>query len=280
VDTKAALESRILARNKKHFAQAQGTTFTQEPFLSLTPDNLDEYFDQDGNAIHLPANTFTETTTVLQLLREAFDDRPPGIEQNFSLDAFIGSFLHWNEKTSTSPSGRHLGLYKSLVTVHCDSGQEFRDCPDDAPSLQHQATAVLDAIHLLSTGVAQRGLYLQRWTFVINAMIYKKAGVLELDELRVIYLFEADFNLLVGIIFGRRAVCIAVNHQRLHPNQFGKKGGECMDAAISKTLHNVIATYTKTPLGQFESDATACFDRIVMVLCFYAYGCPMILIRF
>jgi hypothetical protein len=96
-------------------------------------------------------------------------------------------------------------------------------------------------------------------------MIYKKAGVLELDELCVINFFEADFNLLVGIIFGRQTVHNAVDHQRLHLNQFGKKGGECMNAAISKTLHNVIATYTKTPLGQFESDATACFDQIVMV---------------
>jgi hypothetical protein len=131
--------------------------------------------------------------------------------------------------------------------------------------------------------VAQRGLYLHRWIFVINAMIYKKANVLELDELRVIHLFEADFNLLVGLVFGRRTVHNAVNHQRLHLNQFGKKGGECMDATISKTLHNVIAIYTKTPLGQFESDATACFDRIVMtfaMLCFFAYGYPMILIRF
>jgi hypothetical protein len=33
-------------------------------------------------------------------------------------------------------------------------------------------------------------------------MIYEKAGVLELDELRVIHLFEADFNLLIGLLFG------------------------------------------------------------------------------
>jgi hypothetical protein len=32
------------------------------------------------------------------------------------------------------------------------------------------------------------------WIFVINAMIYKKIGALELDELRVIHLFEAAFT--------------------------------------------------------------------------------------
>jgi hypothetical protein len=220
---------------------------------------------------------------VLSLLGDALADRPPGIASKVSFDDFIDSFLHWNKQTSTSPSGRHLGLYKSLVTAHWDSGKAFQEVTKDAPSIQAQVTAVLDAIHRLSAGVAARGLYLLRWIFVVNAMIYKKPGVLELDELRVIHLFEADFNLLVGLIFGRPTIHNAIDHQRLHPNQFGKKGGECMDAAISKTLHNITATYTKTPLNQFESVATACFDRIVMVfamLCFYAYGCPMILIHF
>jgi hypothetical protein len=50
-----------------------------------------------------------------------------------------------------------------------------------------------------------------------------------------------------------------------------------MDAAISKIRHNVIATYSKTPMGQFESDDTACFDRIVMLfamLCFSRMDAP------
>jgi hypothetical protein len=68
---------------------------------------------------------------------------------------------------------------------------------------------------------SERGLYLARWIAVINVMIYKKADMLELDELRVIHLFEADFNLLVGLIFGRSTVHNAVDHQRLHPSQFG-----------------------------------------------------------
>jgi hypothetical protein len=56
-----------------------------------------------------------------------------------------------------------------------------------------------------------------------------------------------------------------------------------MDAAVSKILHNVIATFSRTPMGQFESDTTSCFDRIVMVfamLCFFAYGCPSLLLQF
>jgi hypothetical protein len=39
-----------------------------------------------------------------------------------------------------------------------------------------------------------RGQYLLRWIQVFNIMIYKKAGILELDELHVIHLFEAGLQ--------------------------------------------------------------------------------------
>jgi hypothetical protein len=47
---------------------------------------------------------------------------------------------------------------------------------------------------------------------------------------------------------------------------------------LSKVLHNLLSTVTQTALGQFESDATACFDRIVMnfaLACFRSSGAPM-----
>jgi hypothetical protein len=50
-----------------------------------------------------------------------------------------------------------------------------------------------------------------------------------------------------------------VDQQLIHKGQFGKPGGECQDTALSKVLHNVIANFTKTPMGQFESDTTTCF---------------------
>jgi hypothetical protein len=192
INTKAKLESRILARNKKHFAQAENTPFTESPLKSMhVGEDLNKYFDLDGTPLHLPDGTFPETVTVLQLIREAFHERPPPIDPVVSFEALVTSLLHWDEKTSTSPSGRHLGLYKSLVTAHIDSGNEFGHQPgndDDTPTVQEHATEVLYAIYAAAVSVAQRGLYLDRWIHVVNAMIYKKPGVLELDELCVIQL--------------------------------------------------------------------------------------------
>jgi hypothetical protein len=69
-----------------------------------------------------------------------------------------------------------------------------------------------------------------------------------------------------------------VNHHVIHNGQYGKPGGECQDAALSKVLHNLLSTVTQTTLGQFESNATACFDRIVMnfaLACFRSSGAHM-----
>jgi hypothetical protein len=39
IDTRQALEAAIIARNKKHFAQAAGTPFTQEPLVCISSEN-------------------------------------------------------------------------------------------------------------------------------------------------------------------------------------------------------------------------------------------------
>jgi hypothetical protein len=48
INTKAELESRILERNKKHLAQAEGTPFAEAPLKNMSPANaLHDYFDSD-----------------------------------------------------------------------------------------------------------------------------------------------------------------------------------------------------------------------------------------
>jgi hypothetical protein len=94
---------------------------------------LASYFDVNGQPIGLPDGTFAETATVLKRLREAMEDRPSSISITISFEDFVSSFLHhWSEHTSTSPSGRHLGIYKSLLTAHCNSRGKFDDTEKDS----------------------------------------------------------------------------------------------------------------------------------------------------
>jgi hypothetical protein len=106
----------------------------------------------------------------------------------------------------------------ALITAHCNNSGEFWDInPDTALTTQEKAQAILEIIHGLAATAAHHCFYLRRWTKVVNVMIYKKAGCIELDKLRVIHLFEADFNLMIAILFGRRAMYHQVDRNSVAP---------------------------------------------------------------
>jgi hypothetical protein len=204
-------------------------------------NNFNSYEDAQSNAIEVPDDCFTETHTILEMLREDPADPPPSWSPELDFDTFISAFLHWKESTSTSPSRRHLGLYKALVMAHINASKEFdRKDPDNKydPTAKDKAEEIIRLIHGLASIATAQGLFICCWVHVINGMIYKKPGCTELDRLRIIHLFEANFNLFVAVLFGRRAMRHSVTQTLLHTGQCGKPGGECQDAAISKVLHN------------------------------------------
>jgi hypothetical protein len=187
-------------------------------------------------------------------------------------------------KLSTGNSPAAVGSVGSrkpsnLVTAYCNQRGEFSDLSADIQtSTQEMAEQILRMTHGLAAVVASHGFFLHRWIQVVNVMIYKKPGCVELDKLRVIHLFEADLNLMIGILFGRRAMYHQVDRGLLNQAQFRRPGGECQDSSISKVLHNLISAFTHTQMGQFKSDATACFDREVMkfvLTCYHLTGAPL-----
>jgi hypothetical protein len=58
--------------------------------------------------------------------------------------------------------------------------------------------AILDVTRL----AVQHGVVLDRWLDVVNVMIEKIPGRPLITKLRVIHLVEADFNLILGILWG------------------------------------------------------------------------------
>ena len=64
-----------------------------------------------------------------------------------------------------------------------------------------------------------------RWKHIISVMIEKKPGLFLLEKLRTINLFEADYNWLLGLIFGLRMVYSAEDQQQLSDSQWGARPG-------------------------------------------------------
>ena len=97
---------------------------------------------------------------------------------------------------TTSPSGRHLGHYKSLFTVidrslECDDRKELKE-------IQERIAGCYVAI--LNYAIRHNYSY-KRWKQILNFMIYKEQGNVKINRLRVIHIYEADYNFLIGAVW-------------------------------------------------------------------------------
>jgi hypothetical protein len=78
-----------------------------------------------------------------------------------------------------------------------------------------------------------------RWQVVVNAMLEKIAGNPLLHKLRVIHILEADYNLALKEIFGRRLMQNCELHGTLGEHQDGfRKGRSTMRTLLQNELFN------------------------------------------
>jgi Reverse transcriptase (RNA-dependent DNA polymerase) len=109
-------------------------------------------------------------------------------------------------------------------------------------------------------------------------MIEKVKGSPKIDKLRVIHLYEADYNIVQKIVWARKSVWQAHNLGRLHEGQAGSRPNQrAFDVVIQKEMKYEYARLTRTNLGTIDNDAKSCFDRIICNLAMLVsryYGVP------
>ena len=112
---------------------------------------------------------------------------------------------------------------------------------------------------------------LTQWRHAINVMIEKDTGSPNLNRLRIIHLFEADYNLLLKLLWGSRLVRKAIDLDLLHPCQHGSVPTQTtMDAIMLTQLSTDLSRICKTNLARFDNNASACYDRIIINLAMLA----------
>jgi hypothetical protein len=124
----------------------------------------------------------------------------------------------------------------------------------------------------------QNGFSPDRWRTVVNAMLEKITGKPLLHKLRVIHILEADYNLALKQIFGRRLLKNCEQHGALGDLQDGFRKGR---STMQTLLHNELANdYNKRMrINNYVgmTDISRCFDRIVapvISLLNIKNGCP------
>ena len=256
VSDPAVMYQRIIARDRKHYNQAEGTPCTQEPIKSWLGQAGDTDLCTEWIAgtppPRLPPDTMPETQVLLHHI--AGTAAPAPIDPTITIADYKEFFGKWSESTSTSQD-RHLGHWKSLI-----SHTATKHFPEES-------TAIIAVIVAQLNLSATHGYAWKRWKRIVSAKIPKRAGNMLLNKLRTIQLFEPDFNWSQGLEIGRRMIKEAETHDRLHDSQWGTRPGRhALGAVMMKVMSYEIARHTRTPLGSFDMDAASCFDRIVISL--------------
>jgi hypothetical protein len=256
VSTPAEIEFYIQMRNRLHFGQSQGTPFTTSP--------LAQRYDWAANSPEAERTLDGEFTPddledLQQLLLSHCTREHETVQANLiTSSSFRRRLKRWDERTTTSPSGLHLGHAKALVVrLHVD------DTSDEGILLKAQQQELF-AAHLSMINYAlKHGHSYERWKSIVNVMIEKDPGNTQIHRLRVIHLYEFDLGACMAILW-KEMLLVSERRGTINDGQFGgRKGREASNLALAEELKVDICLASRKSLVNFDNDAASCYDRIL-----------------
>jgi len=246
---RTAIEQHLLTYNKTSFRAAStspcghGILLDSITFTTVSPAGREFMQGLLPPEWHSSNELLREFLTSFFAPKIVTDNEP--ISTEVSREDVLRGFGGWRESTSTSPSGRHLGHYKALLK-------------DDT---------LLDCLTKFLSIAVHHGISLSRWHQAVNIMLEKDEGQPKVNRLRIIHLFEADFNFLLKLLWGSRLVKRAAHHGLLNHGQHGSVPGKAaMELVMLQQISNDICRTQKINIIRFENDASACYDRILVHL--------------
>jgi hypothetical protein len=259
------IEEALIQRNIKHFGQAQYSPFASDPLATELG-----YEGTNGASMNvlngkLPSS-YLQCDETTQLIIDKLSTRPTSltVPDTLSFDAFKNALRSWKEKTTTSPSGRHLGHYKCLLVDIDKPSSNISNEVDANPEMTSQAEIILQVYYHVLLAAIRSGTSLQRWQTSHTLMIQKEKGNSRIDRLRVIHIYEADYNLFLKIFWGRRLVYSSESAGILNEGQYGSRPGKkCSDQIIKKIMVYEYSFLSRSQFATMDNDAKSCFDRIV-----------------
>ena len=262
-DVPEAIEVLLEERNRQHFGQSKDCNLTSEP-TDFTMDFTGACHRAEAilNGTY-PTDHLDEFT---RILLEAFQykdqDQPEVIEPTITRQDFLGKIKAWSEKTTTSPGTKvHLGHLKMYLAQHGLDLQNPKEA-SRAQQLEDTRDKIINGHVALLQYAIHFGHSYHPWKTIVNAMLEKKAGEPKLHRLRVIHLYEADYNLILCVKW-RQLLQHAVDKGYVNESQFGSQPGkEALDAVFIREMEYDLIRLTRKPTIHFDNDATSCYDRI------------------
>jgi hypothetical protein len=259
VDLPGEIVYYLLTQNRLHFGQAHGTPFTTPRFTqaidwAASTETAELILQGDYDA--------TELSNIQALfLHHCKSTHLDHLPLPITEAEFTAKFKTWKEGTTTSPSGLHLGHYKVLVLRH-----DGNLTADKGKAIESKRKDLIRAHVSMINYALQHAYSFSHWKNVVNVMIEKDHGNSKVHRLRVIHLYEADYNFLLQAKW-QNLISNAETHHLLHPGQYGSlPGRDALIPAFIEEMKNKISYATCKSLINFDNDAASCYDRIIPAL--------------
>jgi len=112
----AEMEDSLIAYCQDHFKEAHGSPYTVPPLYTLlNPNSLTPFGQQVLKGTpDIQSLNVSHHAKLLLRHQQAWPQQHLPRFHNLTFDDMVAGFQKWPEWTSTSPSGRHLGIYKSF----------------------------------------------------------------------------------------------------------------------------------------------------------------------
>ena len=242
---KTAIHEALLTFNKAHYQQSNETPGGSKgpAHFLFDPDNPANQIEEILSGKH---TTWDGISAESQLWMDELGTITDTIINTTITEAhYIKHFKSHPERTSSSPSGLHIGH-------HITAAQAKDGC----------LRRVLSKICHLSINAA---CPLPRWLHIVQVILEKGKGP-KLGSLRIIQLAEADLNFVLKVIWSKGLIDHATTENLLDPAQYALPGKQCIGAVLAKVLFLDICRQMRTDCGFAETDAKACFDRVIPLL--------------
>jgi hypothetical protein len=201
VDVPTEVLQHLQKRNQAHFGHAKGTPFTTPPLVDHLGYRGDGWASkQILNGTYDHTDYEENVQLLLRHLHYVHEMAQDGARPTISSDEFESKLRVWTESTTTSPSGLHLGHFKSLIArLSFSSNLPDEDLTADFVAQRTELNVKqqdLFEFHLTMINYAlERGYSFSRWQTIANTILFKDPDNVRIHRTRVIHIYEADFNL-------------------------------------------------------------------------------------
>jgi hypothetical protein len=191
---KPFLDQTLLQRNIQHFSQASKTPFVMQPLLAELGEN--DCTDTTFNILDSTRTLPEKIPKYPKLLLSSLATIRPTLPLDMTFDDMCTWLSKWRENTTTSPTGKPLGIYKALVKTmryilltcletkyNYDYNNTTSEAPLDEQCLQIQFALITMAVQHCHT--------FNRWKTVHNYLLEKIPGLPLINKRRVIHIYKA-----------------------------------------------------------------------------------------